>query len=72
MERKSSSNKKSTIEPSRQPLPVLNWRGWRWVLFFALSWLWASWWMGDLYRMAYENSFLVADPTLMHFLWQTM
>ena len=70
MERKSSSNKKSTIEPTRQPLPVLNWRGWRWVLFFALSWLWASWWMGDLYRMAYENSFLVADPTLMHFLWQ--
>lgn len=26
--------------------------------------------MGDLYRMAYENSFFAADATLMHFLWQ--
>lgn len=40
------------------------------ALFFVLAWIWAAWWMGDLYRMAYENSFLAADRTLMHFLWQ--
>lgn len=40
------------------------------VLLFALAWAWASWWMGDLFRVAYENSYLAADATLMHFLWQ--
>ena len=69
MERKSSSNKNQTKK--RQPL--LSQRGWRWLFWsslFVLSWLWASWWMGDLYRMAYENSFLAADSTLMRFLWE--
>ena len=40
------------------------------VLFFLLSWLWASWWMGDVLRIAYERSFFAADATLMHWLWQ--
>ncbi len=40
------------------------------ALLFALAWAWASWWMGDLFRIAYENSFLAADSTIMHFLWQ--
>ncbi len=40
------------------------------VLFFLLSWLWASWWMGDVLRIAYERSFFSTDPTLMHGLWQ--
>ena len=39
-------------------------------LFFLLSWLWASWWMGDVFRIAYERSFIAADSTLMYFLWQ--
>ena len=38
--------------------------------FFALSWLWAGWWMGDTLRIAYERSFFAADATLMHWLWQ--
>lgn len=38
--------------------------------FFALSWLWAGWWMGDTFRIAYERSFFAADATLMHWLWQ--
>lgn len=40
------------------------------LLFFALSWIWASWWMGDVMRIAYERSFVAADATLMHWLWQ--
>ena len=38
--------------------------------FFLLSWLWAGWWMGDTFRIAYERSFFAANPTLMHWLWQ--
>lgn len=38
--------------------------------FFILSWLWASWWMGDVFRIAYERSFIAADSTLMFWLWQ--
>ena len=38
--------------------------------FFLLSWLWSSWWMGDVLRIAYERSFFAADATLMHWLWQ--
>ena len=38
--------------------------------FFLLAWLWASWWMGDLLRITYEQSFFAPDPTLMHWLWQ--
>ncbi|MCR5180222.1 MAG: hypothetical protein K6C30_03275, partial [Bacteroidaceae bacterium] len=41
--------------------------GW---LFFFLVWLWASWWMGDVFRIAYEYSFFAPDATLMHWLWQ--
>jgi len=37
------------------------------VIFFILSWLWASWWMGDIFRIAYEHSFFAPDSTLM--LW---
>ena len=69
MERKSLSNKKKTAQ--RQPL--LSPKGWRWlchILFFLLAWLWASWWMGDTGRMAYEYSFFAPDKTLMHWLWQ--
>lgn len=40
------------------------------VLFFLLAWLWASWWMGDVMRIAYERSFVAADATLMRWLWQ--
>ena len=39
-------------------------------LFFLLSWAWASWWMGDVLRIAYERSFFAANATLMHWLWQ--
>lgn len=45
----------------------------RWLapaLFFVLAWLWASWWMGDLLRITYEQSFFAANATLMHWLWQ--
>lgn len=41
--------------------------GW---IFFILTWLWASWWMGDIFRIAYEYSFFAPDATLMHWLWQ--
>ena len=40
-----------------------------WV-FFLLTWAWAAWWMGDVFRIAYERSFFAADSTLMHWLWQ--
>ena len=40
------------------------------TVFFLLTWLWASWWMGDIGRMAYEYSFFAPDKTLMHWLWQ--
>ena len=40
------------------------------VLFFALAWWWASWWMGDIFRIAYERSFFCTDNTLMYNLWQ--
>ena len=39
-------------------------------LFLLLAWLWASWWMGDIFRIAYEYSFFAPDATLMHWLWQ--
>lgn len=52
--------------------PFINshYRACTYVLLFALAWAWASWWMGDIYRITYENSYLAADSTLMHFLWQ--
>ncbi len=40
------------------------------VAFFVLAWVWASWWMGDVLRIAYERSFFAADATLMHWLAQ--
>ncbi|MCR5819433.1 MAG: DUF6057 family protein [Bacteroidaceae bacterium] len=40
------------------------------LLFFLLSWMWASWWMGDVGRIARERSFFATDSTLMLFLWQ--
>ena len=39
-------------------------------LFMALAWAWAAWWMGDIFRVAREQSFFAADATLMHFLLQ--
>jgi hypothetical protein len=39
-------------------------------VFFLLTWLWASWWMGDVFRMAREYSFYATEDTLMHGLWQ--
>ena len=41
-----------------------------WAFFFVLTWLWASWWMGDTFRVAREHSFFAFDTTLMHGLWQ--
>ncbi|MBP3823044.1 MAG: hypothetical protein J6I36_06450 [Bacteroidaceae bacterium] len=41
-----------------------------WVCFFLLAWAWAAWWMGDVFRIAYEHSFFAADGTLMHWLIQ--
>ena len=40
------------------------------AVFFCIVWLWAAWWMGDVFRMAREYSFLAADETLMYGLWQ--
>jgi len=40
------------------------------ILFFVLAWWWASWWMGDIFRIAYEYSYFSTDATLMNFLWQ--
>ena len=40
------------------------------LLFFVITWIWASWWMGDVGRIARERSFFTTDPTVMHFLWQ--
>lgn len=52
-------------------VPFINshYRTCAYALLFALAWTWASWWMGDIYRITYENSYLAADSTLMHFLW---
>ena len=35
------------------------------VLFCVIAWLWAAWWMGDIFRVAYEQSSCAADATLM-------
>ena len=40
------------------------------IIFFILAWLWASWWMGDVLRIAYEYSFFAPDATLMLWLQQ--
>lgn len=40
------------------------------LLFFILAWIWASWWMGDVMRIAYERSFFAQDAMLMHWLAQ--
>ena len=40
------------------------------AFFFCITWLWASWWMGDVFRMAREYSFVAPDSVLMHGLWQ--
>ena len=34
------------------------------LLLFVLAWAWSAWWMGDVWRIARERSFLAADPTL--------
>ena len=38
--------------------------------FFLLTWLWAAWWMGDLFRIGREHSFFSTDAVLMYGLWQ--
>ena len=38
--------------------------------FFIITWLWAAWWMGDVFHIARESSFFAADATLMHGVWQ--
>ena len=53
----------------RKFIPRSSARG-AWILFFLLTWLWASWWMGDSFRIAREQSFFAFDATLMHGLWQ--
>ena len=40
------------------------------LLFFLLTWLWASWWMGDSFRVAREYSFFTFYKPLLHGLWQ--
>ncbi len=40
------------------------------ALFFCLTWLWAAWWMGDVFHIAREYSFFTVDATLMHGVWQ--
>ena len=40
------------------------------LIFFILAWVWASWWMGDVGRIARERSYFSTDSTLMHFLLQ--
>ena len=40
------------------------------AVFFILAWLWASLWMGDVMRIAYEYSFFAPNATLMLWLWQ--
>ena len=67
MNKKSQKNQKDI---SRQPLPSLHLKGLELVCFFVLTWLWASWWMGDVMRIAYERSYVAADSTLMYWLWQ--
>ena len=71
--KKSNNSTKNNSRPtaSRQPSFLPHDRGLGvGLLFFLLSWLWASWWMGDVFRIAYERSFIVADSTLMFWLWQ--
>ena len=50
-------------------LPRSSARG-AWLLFFLITWLWASWWMGDSFRVAREYSFFTFCKLLMHGLWQ--
>lgn len=38
--------------------------------FFFLTWLWATWWMGDLFCIGREHSFFSTDAVLMYGLWQ--
>lgn len=62
-----------TKRQSRRPLPAISPRI-RYiaevVLFFVLAWLWASHWMGSIFCVAREWSFVAFDQTLMHWLWQ--
>ena len=37
------------------------------LIFFALVWLWAAWWYGDVLHIAREYSFWSADSRLMRF-----
>ncbi len=41
-----------------------------WAFFFVVTYLWATWWMGDTFQVAREHSFFSFDKTLMHGLWQ--
>ena len=71
--KKSNNSTKNNSRPTalRQPSSLPHDRGLGvGLLFFLLSLLWASWWMGDVFRIAYERSFIVADSTLMFWLWQ--
>ncbi|MCR4995225.1 MAG: DUF6057 family protein [Bacteroidales bacterium] len=43
---------------------------WGLLFFFLMAWLWGAWWMGDVFCIAREWSFVAADATLMHWLWQ--
>ena len=66
----SSRAKEGRPAASKSNLSPLPNRGGAVLLFFLLAWLWASWWMGDVMRIASERSFFAPDTTLMHWLLQ--
>ncbi len=70
MERKSSSSKKSVKNEKVKSEKQISLFTFSLLAFFLLAWVWASWWMGDIFRVAYEQSFFASDATLMHFLLQ--
>lgn len=58
-------------EPEKKASPrTIQWRVAVPLLMFLAVWCWASWWMGDVWRVARERSFFAPDLTLMGFLWQ--
>lgn len=65
-------NKKQHKEAAHRPhtSTAVSFGGVTLLFFFVLAWLWASWWMGDVFRVAYERSFFAPDATLMHWLVQ--
>ena len=70
MERKSSSSKKHVNNEEVKSESYHSLFTLSLFTFFLLAWAWASWWMGDIFRVAYEQSFFATDATLMHFLLQ--